>query len=131
VVPYQKSLSDHYQHLAAAERLSGHPAEAATAAMERRNLWPDDPGELFSVACDLALCIPLGGQPAIALPANPQAAVRRYDDLAMDTLRQAIARGFKDIERLKTSPELGSLRGREDFRLILSDLAFPTDPFVP
>jgi tetratricopeptide (TPR) repeat protein len=133
IVPYRKYLTEHYRLLAAGERRLGDPDAAAAAALECRNLWPEDPAELFAVARDLALCIPLVG------PASGGASVaapdgrRKYAELAMGALRQAIAGGFTDSSLLRDDPDLEPLRSREDFQRILADLmdrVFPTDPFV-
>ena len=84
MVQYRKYLGNHYKEFAALQRDSGRPAEAATAILERGELWPDDPAEAFSVARDLALCIPLVGKDARTLTAGQNAERRKYADLAME-----------------------------------------------
>lgn len=59
------------------------------------------------------------------------AAVRALEDRATDNLRRAIKAGFQELPPLKQDACLGSLRGRPDFRLLLLDLAMPSDPFAP
>ena len=51
-------------------------------------------------------------------------------DRAMDLLRRAVAMGFRDVHDLRTESALEPLRSRDDFRLLMMDLAFPTDPFA-
>jgi tetratricopeptide (TPR) repeat protein len=131
IARYREYLIEHYHNQARGLRLLGQPAEAAEAARECLKIARGDQIELYRIACDFALCIPLVGQPASALTADPQAERRKYTDLAMDALRQAVASGFADGERLATDPDLAPLRSRDDLRVILSDLAFPTDPFAP
>ena len=46
----------------------------------------------------------------------------------MVELRQAVAGGIKSLEDYRTDPNLDPLRGREDFRALLMDLAFPVRP---
>ena len=51
-------------------------------------------------------------------------------DRAMRRLREAVAAGFHNLAQMRTEPDLDVLRGRDDFRLLLLDSAFPPDPFV-
>jgi hypothetical protein len=37
-------------------------------------------------------------------------------------LRQAVARGYKDVARMKNEPVLQPLRGRADFEKLLSEV---------
>jgi eukaryotic-like serine/threonine-protein kinase len=105
-----KSMSALLRRLAEVEQQLGNPSEAASAALERRALSPDDPKELFDVARDLARC---------AAKAKGQV---RYANEAIDTLRQAIAHGFKDRASLEREPDLEPLRSRDDFQSLLRDL---------
>jgi hypothetical protein len=43
-------------------------------------------------------------------------------------LRRAVAAGFRDPVPFRTVPEPAPPRGRADFRLLLMDLAMPSDP---
>ena len=51
-------------------------------------------------------------------------------DRAMDNLRRAAAMGYRSAAAYRYEPALAPLRGRDDFRLLLLDLAFPADPFA-
>jgi tetratricopeptide (TPR) repeat protein len=44
-------------------------------------------------------------------------------DLAMAWLHKAVTEGYKDLERMKQDKHLDALRGREDFKKLLTDLA--------
>jgi serine/threonine-protein kinase len=86
----------------------------------------EEPIQLYNTACYLALAS------TITDPAEGPAGVdcqRRDADRAMDTIRRAIGRGWGGAE-LRTDPDFDSLRSRPDFRVLLMDLAFPTDPFA-
>ena len=37
--------------------------------------------------------------------------------------------GYQDANAFRTEAALGPLRGREDFRLMMMDLAMPDEPF--
>ena len=57
-------------------------------------------------------------------------AVRVLEDQAMDDLRRAIQGGFAESLTLRQDRCFDRLRGRDDFGLLLLDLAFPKDPFA-
>ncbi len=48
----------------------------------------------------------------------------------MAILRQAVADGYRGVDLLSVEPGLSPLRGRDDFRLMMTDLAFPFEPFA-
>jgi tetratricopeptide (TPR) repeat protein len=52
-------------------------------------------------------------------------------DRAMDLLRKVVGMGYRHSSHFRTEAALDSLRGRDDFRLLLMDLAMPADPFAP
>jgi hypothetical protein len=45
-------------------------------------------------------------------------------------LSEALSLGFRDARRIRDDENLSVLRGREDFRGLLLDLAFPDDRFA-
>jgi hypothetical protein len=49
---------------------------------------------------------------------------------AMSLLRRAVAGGFRNIDHFTHETAPDPLRSRPDFRLLMSDLAFPRDPFA-
>ena len=100
------------------------PAEAIGAARERASIARGESVELYNIACDLSLGVPLA----------PQGRRRDLADEAMRTLRRAIAAGWNDATLTGRDPDLNPLRRREDFRRLLDELfdrAFPDDPFAP
>ena len=50
---------------------------------------------------------------------------------AMTLLRRAVASGHRDFAHCQAEPGLDPLRSRDDFRLMMMDLAFPDVPFAP
>jgi tetratricopeptide (TPR) repeat protein len=115
VAQYKFYLDLNHRDLAQALRKLNRPAEAAAQATRRSELWADDPGQLYDVACELALCIPLAGASA--------ADRIDYSERAMDALREAVRLGWKDVAHIEADPDLASLRSREDFRALCRDLA--------
>jgi serine/threonine-protein kinase len=49
---------------------------------------------------------------------------------AVDELQRALAAHYEVPSRIRTEPDLHSLRSRPDFQRLLLDLAFPSDPFA-
>jgi hypothetical protein len=49
---------------------------------------------------------------------------------SMAVLRQAVSMGYRNSDAYRTESALDPLRNRNDFRLLLMDLAFPTEPFA-
>jgi tetratricopeptide (TPR) repeat protein len=119
-------LSNHYWNLCKSMRALGRPEEAATAARESAALSPGDPDRLYSMACELSLCVPLAADQQGAGPA----AQDRYARWALDALRQAVAAGFRNFAHMQVDSNLDPLRGRDDFRLLMMDLAFPARPLA-
>jgi tetratricopeptide (TPR) repeat protein len=93
-------------------RQTNRLADAETTAL-RRASRAANAGALFASACDLARLAVLGDNPADR---------DRRAGLAVDTLRRAVAKGFKDRRRLEREGALDPLRGRDDFRQMLRDL---------
>ncbi len=81
----------------------------------------------YHMACCLALRIP----PATATPtAREVEDGRRFGDQAMIALARSVAGAFKSFETFRSDPNLGPLRDRKDFQVLLMDLAFPSDSFA-
>jgi serine/threonine protein kinase/tetratricopeptide (TPR) repeat protein len=116
---YRQLLNDHLEGLAEVQRQLKRPAEAAAATRQRGELWAGTPDRLFSVARDLARCVPLAGKGSHQALAAQQAERDEFARQAIDTLRRAIAGGFKDIERLRKDPELETLRSYKEFEQLI------------
>ena len=104
-------MSKHYYNHAESLANRKEFAAAREAALERRNLWPNDPAMLLSAAEQLATFSQRarnGAKDEIATREANAAAVA-----AVETLRNAIAAGL-ETPRLN-SPALASLAKRSDF----------------
>jgi eukaryotic-like serine/threonine-protein kinase len=126
----RRALRGSYRDLAGTLRALGRPAEAAAALFEQPGLWDDDPGALYDLACGLALCIPEAPKDGSVPTPEQRAERQRYADRAMDALRRAVAAGFRDASHMIKDPDLRPLRDREDFRALVGELGFPSDPFA-
>jgi eukaryotic-like serine/threonine-protein kinase len=124
VVGFRQFLSNHYNGLAKALRALGRADEAAGATRDRLKLWPGNPNQLYYVACDFALCVPIAWEAA---------AKKRYADEAMVVLRTAVAAGWTDAALTARDSDLAPLRDRPDYKALLAklfDRGFPADPFA-
>jgi hypothetical protein len=115
VLAYRQTITFNWTTLAEAEKRLGHTSAAADALRERVKLWPDDPKELFRTARDLLLV-------AEGLGPDEEAERRRDHEDALALLRQAVARGFRDVARLQQDKALDPLRSQEGFRELIREL---------
>jgi hypothetical protein len=119
---YREQLGQHYLHLAALQRDLSRPTKAVATSLERRQLWPHNANELYEVARELALCIPLVAKGQAELSAQEHAERQRYADQALETLRQAVREGFADRDRLQNEPDLAPPRSSAEFQKLLQEL---------
>ncbi|HKB36410.1 MAG TPA: hypothetical protein VKD72_08155, partial [Gemmataceae bacterium] len=109
-----------YFELGDVQRKLGQLAASASTALERQKLWPDNPDQVYDVACELARCMAAVGQGKARLTPAEQAERRRYGDLAMLVLEQAVKMGLKDVAAAAHDDDLAPLRDRDDFRKLIS-----------
>lgn len=105
---YRERLSEHYEHFSRVLRDKQRMKEAVELLLKRQQLWPDNAGELYRVACDLAQCA--------AGPTSPEA------ELALAALRQAIVQGYSDANQLCIERSFDRLRDRDDFMKLLGSV---------
>jgi serine/threonine protein kinase len=92
----------------------GKPAEAldelrrAVAIDER--IAPEGAVLHYNLACSLAQCS------AMAARARARAEAQRYADRAIEELRKAWDRGYKELKGMERDPDLDALRSRSDFK---------------
>jgi hypothetical protein len=82
--------------------------------------------EIFERACCHATLAALAGRSGSGVPESEgeEEAAR-----AMESLRRAVTLGYRNVHGLQIESALGPLRSRDDFQLLMMDLAFPTEPF--
>jgi tetratricopeptide (TPR) repeat protein len=99
--------------------------QQAIAKLEKLPLKdPDDLCKAAEIHANAAPVFRATKQPAEAA---------READRAMERLKQAVAAGYNDFGSLKSDTDLDSLRGRDDFKKLLTELqpASPTDQAKP
>jgi WD40 repeat protein len=132
----RKALSEAYSHLIVTLQKSGRFEQAAATALQRQELWPGNPTELYNVACELALSAPAparaAGQGDAGLAVNMNETSRgRIADQAIETLSRAVLAGFGDVRWMSRDPDLEILHPRDDFRALLRSLRELGGPATP
>src|SRR5262249_54462766 len=117
---YRLFLRNHYSNLSNVQRALGRPAEAAAAALAFRQLFPKDPNNLYVAAQELAQCVPLVGRDSASLSPEERADRQKYTALAVETLRQALAAGFKQAYVLARDPAFQAIRADPGFQALLA-----------
>lgn len=108
-------LSKHYYNYAQSLANRGEFAAAREAALERRDLWPNDPAMLLSGAEQLAALSQRAGNGGVKKETQSREA-ETAAAAAVETLRIAIAAGLES-SRLN-SPAFASLTMRSDFQAL-------------
>jgi hypothetical protein len=83
--------------------------------------------EFFYTAATHAALAGLAGQAGSGVSAADGAAEA---ETAMTLLRKAVAMNYRSAG-FRTDDALDSLRGRDDFRLLMMDVDLPAEPFAP
>jgi tetratricopeptide (TPR) repeat protein len=94
-------------------RMTRRVTEAEAVAKRRLNSFSSDPWILYQTASDFAMLLPLVEDPAVRT---------RLGNQAVDSLRRAIQRGWKDFNQLRTNPSLAGLQTNDEFKKLLGEL---------
>jgi tetratricopeptide (TPR) repeat protein len=119
---YREVYSDTRRVLAATLLDLGEYAGAAEAAADLARVAADPAGDAYKAAAFFARCIRLAEKDAKLPEARRKELAQSYGDRALEALRQAVARGYKDADHLKKDTDLDPLRGRDDFRQLLAEV---------
>ena len=114
-----------------ARRDLGDNAGAAADARRALGLYealPSRDGEDWfeTACCHAALCGLSGHEGAGVTAAEAEDEAAR----AIAALRTAARMGYRDAHVWRTDSALDLLRSRDDFRLLMMDVAFPAEPFA-
>ncbi len=110
VTRYRDFLSKTYFNYGRVLRELGRADEAVRVALARKELWPDQPDRLFSVAEELARAGALlaGGK-------QSDLSLESCQTLALETLEEAVKAGFQLPADLGTRESFAVLRERREF----------------
>jgi hypothetical protein len=125
---YRAVFCDIRRELAATLLELGEHAGAAEAAADLARVAADPAGDACKAAGFLSRCIPLAEKDAKLPEARRKELAKSYADRAMEALRQAVAKGYKDAAQMKKDPDLDPLRGRDDFQKLLAEVDAAAKP---
>lgn len=111
----------------------GKVEQAAAIAESLRTKLPDDAGNLYFVACCYALCAEAQRKtPVVARrpgmkgspkkQGKPPRAAAEFQRLAIQSLRSAVAKGYKSKLLMRADPDLAPLRKNREFQKIINGL---------
>jgi serine/threonine protein kinase/tetratricopeptide (TPR) repeat protein len=131
VAAYRARLADGLRRLARVKLDAGDTAgadvDSRRAVMLFEALPSRDGSQSFALACARATLAAAAGRGG----SGPSAALApELADRAMTDLQRAAAAGYRSPAVYRHEPALGPLRGRDDFQLLMMDLAMPAAPFA-
>jgi serine/threonine protein kinase len=109
-------------HLGRALSLA-HAGKYSRAVIGAKELseWPAAPADvLYGIACVYSICS--GNHDASQPTAKSSHVLEPYGLRAIELLRRAVEKGWKDAARIMNDPDLDPLRQREDFQKLLHEL---------
>jgi eukaryotic-like serine/threonine-protein kinase len=113
-------------------RAAGQSSDAAASFRKSiallEGLPSRTPEDYYNLACYHLSLAGLADQAGSGITASDKEA--EYDQ-AMTDLRRAATAGFRILSLLAFDHDLDPLRSHAEFRILLMDLSFPDDPFVP
>jgi serine/threonine-protein kinase len=122
---YRAVFCDNHQLLAATLLDLGDHASAALAAADLARIAFEPAKDTYKAAVFLSRCLPLAQKDTNLQEAKRKELAGSYADQAMELLRQAVAKGYKDAAHLKKDGDLDPLRARSDFQALLAELDKP------
>jgi serine/threonine protein kinase/tetratricopeptide (TPR) repeat protein len=132
VPAYRARLADGLRRLARlnldAGNTPGADADARRAITLFEGLPSRDGRDWFWLACARATLAAANGRGGAGTSAALEPSLT---DQAMSDVRRAVAAGYRSPAVYRYEPALGPLRRRDDFRLLMMDLAMPASPFGP
>jgi tetratricopeptide (TPR) repeat protein len=131
VPSYRAGLAENLLNRGLAKRDAGDPAGAAADLRRAVGVFealPSPTGEyLFVFACiraALAGLVDRAGSRVSAAEAASEA------ETATALLKRAVGMGYRNPDAYRTEDALDPLRGRDDFGILMMDLAMPAEPFA-
>jgi serine/threonine-protein kinase len=96
------------------------PAAEAAAELARMALKPAD--DTYKAACLFSRCVAVAEKDTKMPEDKRKALTKSYSERAMETLRQAVEKGYKDVANVKKDADLDPLRSRDDFKKLLAEM---------
>jgi serine/threonine protein kinase len=96
--------------------------DAVRAAETYRDLGWNAPADAYSAACVLSQCVPIVAKHEQLDAQGRKRAAHFYGEAAINLLRDAARKGYKDVAHMKKDACLEPLRQRDDFRTFILEL---------
>jgi serine/threonine-protein kinase len=106
---------------------AGAAADTRRALSLCDGLRPLSGRDLFETACCHAALAGPAGRAALGVSAD-EAEIEAAR--AMESLVRAVAAGYRNANEIRIESALEPLRSRDDFRILILELAFPAEPFA-
>jgi tetratricopeptide (TPR) repeat protein len=119
---YRRSLRSAYFDLGETLLLLKDHAGAAQAARHLREVYPPYSRNHFQASRFLARCVSLVQADGHLSADERQTLTKAYTDQALEALRDAVRKGFKDAAGLKQT-EFNSIRARDEFKDLVAQMA--------
>jgi tetratricopeptide (TPR) repeat protein len=119
---YAEPLRSDYLLLADISASLGEHVQAAEAADKAIRSLPDQWQSHYYLAGIWARHVARLAKGSKLADARRNELARSYTDRAMDKLREAVKKGFHDVESLKAERDFAAIREREDFTRLVSEL---------
>jgi tetratricopeptide (TPR) repeat protein len=121
--PYYRQLSRVYLNVLTAVHAGLLEQEDAVHTAETcRDLGYDAAADAYDAACGLSPCVPIVAKHDKLDAPQRKAAAQFYGGAAMKFLRDAVSKGYKDVEHMKKDTDLDPLRQRADFQTLIAEL---------
>jgi serine/threonine protein kinase/tetratricopeptide (TPR) repeat protein len=123
---YRLFYRNNVRTLAQSQLGQAEHAQLALTAEELVRFGDDPVNDTYLAACFLGRCVMLAGKDAELDEARRKELAEGYANRALELLRQAVKRGYKNAAHMRKNPDLEPLRVREEFNKLLIDLAGKT-----
>jgi serine/threonine protein kinase len=129
----RNDLAKSYNNIARVHQQAGETSEAQRSFQRAIDLYESaelDSPNIYNLACNLALCVPLigaregslGVNDPEGLPKKHQLRRELYAARAVEALRKAVRAGFVNMEVLQSDPDLLAIRNRDDFDKLIKEI---------
>jgi tetratricopeptide (TPR) repeat protein/tRNA A-37 threonylcarbamoyl transferase component Bud32 len=115
-------LKDALRNLSSACRQRKAVAQGLAAGLSRKQAFPDDQSWLFETASQLARLVPVADNDTTLDASQRKQLVAECAAASLDTLDEAIAKGFRDPLRFEIEPALAPVRAFPQFARLANKL---------
>jgi serine/threonine-protein kinase len=131
VTHWQSKLALNLCFVGSSQQKAGRTSEGAASIRKAVAIWERlptlTPDARYNLACSHATLAGMAADPNSGMTA---AEGRAEAERAMHWLRHAVAAGYRKLDLMRKDADLDPLRSRDDFQLLMMDLAMPADPFA-